>query len=290
MAKEILYTTAIDENGELILVDKAKKGEAYYCPLCKTEFVLHRSGNTGKGSKRPHFEHSHLTTNCTPEGVLHYSFKKLLIGKLEEHLAGKKELEIKWNCSACHQSYTGNLLKDVHSIKEEYNLRVCQPDIALLDANEEVVATIEIVVTHEPEENALQYYKENTIILIQINLSSEEDLNFIENRIANLDSVNYCLNPRCSCYGWYPIERRIKAYPDKCNRCYQPIEKYCIEIESRFSKFYYLDFTENEISIVKLHNANVQMSVNQSTNEEYPTPICLTCKMLTARHRGNRRL
>jgi len=290
MAKEILYTTAIDENGELVFVDKAEKGKAYYCPLCRTEFVLKKSGNTGKGSKQPHFAHSQVTTNCTPEGVLHYSFKKLLIGLLEEHLTEKKALETKWNCDACHQSYKGNLLEDIHSIREEYNLRVCQPDIALLDANEEVAAAIEIVVTHEPEENALQYYKENKIILIQINLSSEEDLKLIGKRITNLDNVNYCLNPRCSYYGWYPIKRKIKAYLDKCNRCYQPIEKYCIEIDSRFGKFYSLNFTENEISNVKLHNANVQIRVNQSTKEEYPSSICLTCKMLAARHRGNRRL
>ncbi len=73
MAKEILYTTAIDVYGKLIHIKDATKGRTYYCPECKNKFVLRKSKNTGKGSKRPHFAHN-VTTGCTPKSVLHNSF------------------------------------------------------------------------------------------------------------------------------------------------------------------------------------------------------------------------
>ena len=138
MVKEILYTTANDENDELVHINNAEKGKNYFCPNCKTEFILRKSGKTGKGSKRPHFAHNNLTTNCTPEGVLHYSFKKLLIDLLKRYKAENKALEVNWNCDACYNSNKGNLLENVASIREEYNLKVCQPDIALIDAEENV--------------------------------------------------------------------------------------------------------------------------------------------------------
>lgn len=53
---------------------------------------------------------------------------------------------------------------------------MCRPDIALLDVEGSVIAAIEIVVTHEPEEDVLRYYERNGITLKQINLFSEEDL------------------------------------------------------------------------------------------------------------------
>lgn len=40
MLREILYTTALDENGNILLVDNAEKGTMYYCPICKNEFTL----------------------------------------------------------------------------------------------------------------------------------------------------------------------------------------------------------------------------------------------------------
>jgi hypothetical protein len=147
MEKEILYTTGLDINGNLIHVDDAQKGGSYYCPMCKKEFILRKSGKTGKGSKRPHFAHNESTPNCTPEGVLHYSFKKLLIKRLEKNKAANIPLRFSWSCHSCLSKNSGNLLENVSSIKEEYPLETCRPDVALLDNEENVFAAIEIVVT-----------------------------------------------------------------------------------------------------------------------------------------------
>ena len=83
MASQILYTTAVDTHGNLIHVNDAEKGLDYYCPVCQRRFILRKSGKSGPGSRRPHFAHNDSTPNCTPEGVLHHSFKKHLVELIE---------------------------------------------------------------------------------------------------------------------------------------------------------------------------------------------------------------
>lgn len=234
MTKEILYATAIDDGGNLVHINDAEKGKDYYCPSCKGKFILKRSGNTGKGSKRPHFAHNKLSPNCTAESVLHYSFKKELVNLLNKYLSEEKELLVNWNCTTCSEHNEGNLLAKTTSIEEEYNLKVCQPDIALLNAEDNVIVAIEVVVTHDPEDKVLQFYKENDIILIQINLSSDKDLNNIESKISTPNIVGYCLSPKCSISKRYSIDRKILVGKDSCGRCYHPIERYLIQIDSTF--------------------------------------------------------
>ena len=195
--KEILYTVAKNGNGELITARNANKGIQFFCSICNNQMLLRKSGKTEKNFKRPHFAHKTLTPNCTPETALHFSFKSLLAGILQRHLDGETPLKFSWHCKECDEIHTDNLLKEIKSVKVEYDLTIAQPDIALLDKNDLVFAVIEIVVTHKPENDVLQFYEDNDIILIQITLNSDIDIENIENKIAKPDLVNNCLNPKC---------------------------------------------------------------------------------------------
>jgi len=292
MNKEILYTTATDKNGGLIRINNAEKGVDYYCPLCKKEFILRKSGKTGKGSRRSHFAHNEITPNCTPEGVLHYSFKKMLIELLERHKTENKPFILNWFCNSCGCKNSGNLLEKTASIKEEYGLGECRPDIALIDKAEKIIAVIEVVVTHEPEESVLQYYKENKITLIRIDLTSEQDLNRIEEKVKNPDIVDLCLSPKCSNRDQYRINRRVAVLQTQCNRCSSPIEKYEIAIESVLGKRMSLDFTDDEINWMK-SKANeigfrVQIAEKEDTKEKYPVFVCENCQRMRNRYRSSR--
>jgi hypothetical protein len=288
MRKEILYTTALNDKGDLVHVDDAIKGNAYFCPGCKGELILRKSGNTAKGSKRPHFAHNNMTQNCSSESVLHYSFKRKLTDLLRTHLSEKKEFFVSWKCSDCSGQHEANLLTKITSVYEEHNLKVCQPDIALLDENEKVTAVIEIVVTHSPEEKVLQFYRENGIILIQINLSSDEDLRNFETIASNPDAFDYCFSPGCSTYERYPIRRRIVSFPGKCNRCFSPIEKFMIKVESAFGVLESSDFLDQEINYVKSMRSNIKIFTDQNTNAKYPISICRSCRRMQLRY-GSRR-
>jgi hypothetical protein len=280
MVKEILYTTALDKNGNLIHIDNAKKGISYYCPLCNNDLILRKSGKTGKGSKRPHFAHNELTTNCTPEGVLHYSFKKMLIDLFEKYRSDNKTLVMNWICNYCYVKHSGNLLENVASIKEEYNLKVCQPDIALLDKEENVIAVIEIVVSHKPEEQVLEFYTMNNIILIQINLSSEEDLYDIEKKIVDPDIVNFCLNQQCSNYKNNKITREIMVFPEICQGCLRLKITSYIKVNHVFGIHNSIDFNENEIKTAESRGVNFEMRIDKKTNKKYHATICLNCKKI----------
>jgi hypothetical protein len=288
MNKAILYTAAVDKNGNLIHIDNAEKGINYYCPMCKKEFILRKSGKTGKGSRRSHFAHDELTQNCTPEGVLHYSFKKMLVDLLEKYKTENKSFIFNWVCTSCNNNNSGNLLEKATLIKEEYALGECRPDIALLDKEENVLAVIELVDAHKPEESVLQYYREREITLIQINLTSEEDLMSVEEKIKNPDIVDLCLNPKCPNRERYKISRNALYFPIQCGRGFHKVQGFMIGIECIFGRQTSRNFTEDEINKVTLWAAanNIEITVGSNeAKEKYPQSICSNCKIMLSKYR-----
>jgi hypothetical protein len=260
--KEILYTTALDKEGNLVFIGDAAKESQYICPSCKNPFILRKSGKSGKGSRRPHFAHNEISPNCTPESVLHYSFKKLLIDLLNKHKAENKPFTISWNCNNCHENFSGNLLFWVNLIKEEFDLTDCRPDIALLGEKGNVFAVIEIVVTHQPEPNVLEFYKKNNITLIQLNLSSDEDLKRVEEKIANPDLVDLCLNfNKCPNYSTNRVARNLIFTPLRCTRCYRLFGKLDhLNIIHPFNNLNSTNYDKKDIEFAKLNGIRIGIS------------------------------
>lgn len=215
----ILYTVARDNSGKLIKANDAEKGHDFFCPVCNTELTLRKSGNTGKGARRPHFAHRVLPPNCNPETALHDCFKNLLADKIQEHLASQEPLPISWRCKYCNGEHSRNLLEKINTVKVEHDMTVCRPDIALLDENGNVLTVIEIVVTHEPNKSILTFYDENDITLIKINLESDKDIDELENKIAKPEFVGSCLNPKCKNCGGYKQNVTMIIADTPCQRC-----------------------------------------------------------------------
>lgn len=284
----MLYTTAIDKNGGLVHANNAEKGMNYFCPLDHKEFVLHKSGKTGKGSKRPHFKHKTENPNCTPEGVLHYSFKMMLIDLLRKHKAENKPFTFTWGCSSCSHKNIGNLVDRVALINDEHVFEKCRADIALLDKAEQVVAVIEIVVSHKPEESVVQYYMEKKITLIQINLTSDEDLNKVEEKAKTPDLVDLCLSHKCQNRDKYKTAREIVAIRRQCGSCFGLIEDLFINTHGIFGINRSRDFTDEEINRVKSKASEkgieVAIKTDDSTKERYPVLLCQNCQRMRSRY------
>lgn len=283
MSKEILYITAIDKYGNLVHINDAEKGKRYYCPSCRKKFILRKSGKTKKGSKRPHFAHNELTTNCSPESVLHYSFKRKLIDFLNQYIYENRGLIVNWNCSICTKDYTRtsltrNLLEKATQIREEYDLQVCRPDISLIDIDQKVIAVIEIVVIHAPEENTINYYKENGITLIQLNLQSEEDLFNVREKITNPDSVNFCLIPNCPAFDFHKINRKLAVGVTRCRNCGSAINSYRLEVDSVFGKMNTDNLTESELKLLVEHNVQMKVKTDKLTGINIPVIKCTSCE------------
>lgn len=288
MKKEILYAAATDRQSKLVKIADAEKGVEYFCPECQSPFVLKKSNRTGKGTRRPHFSHLQLNPNCTPEGVLHYSFKKFLFAHLQECISVGRPIEFKWTCIDCNSILSGNLLRHVTTVKEEFDLKVCRPDIALLDLEGNVLVAIEVVVTHAPEDKVLDYYREAGVVLVQINLSSEGDLNEVEARIERPDKVDYCMKPGCKNYGASTIERVTQHIPTECPRCYSQIEMYSILVRSLFGEQKSLEFLETEIDLLKRRSPRVSMANVSGSNQMRPILRCEECIRRAHQYRSRR--
>lgn len=269
MGSEILYTLAQNKDGNLIKAKNAEKGKDYYCPKCKNELILKKSGNTGRGSKRQHFAHRTLTPNCTPESALHYNFKTLLADKIKQYIERDKELIFIWECKSCYETHSGNLLKKATSVKVEHNLTVCQPDISLFDKEKRVFAVIEIVVTHRPEEKVVNYYKNNNIVLIQIEIDSEEDLDCIQKKVSTPNLLNYCINPKCKKCGRRKNTSRMYIIDSPCRKCKNIVKIALIERSSYVSSAD--SFSKENIEIAKSNGVILQY------NKKYLACTCKKC-------------
>ncbi len=281
---KILYTSAIDEQGNLITANDAEKGKSFFCPICETDVILRKSGNVGKGAKRPHFAHRALTSNCNSESVLHYSFKKLLFDKIEQHLKMNKELLISWDCKYCKEKHSGNLLKKIKDVKLEYDLKICRPDIALLDIDKKVFAVIEIVVTHKPENSVLEFYKDNNIILIQIDLTSDNDIYELDDKLSNLSKVSVCFNPKCEICGDFKMKKTMMIIESDCWRCRSNMKVAAIHSDTRIKKISHnlcpSDFTEKEINFAR--SKGVTLSAEH--NGGYIASCCGKCGAFVGDH------
>jgi hypothetical protein len=186
MEKEILYKFSEDNNGKIIRIENAIVGEEYFCPECKDKFIL----KNGKIRQR-HFAHSNPTINCSSEGYLHKTFKKILLEKIIKDIKENSPIDIVWRCNVCKKEHNYNLLNGICDAKEEYYMEVCRPDIALINEKGKVSAAIEIIDTHEPEKGVVEYYINNTIILMTIKLNSLVDLENLEEKIKYPSNVIY---------------------------------------------------------------------------------------------------
>ena len=187
---EPLFKIAVDKEGNTVSIKDAVKGDDYFCPECGAKFALKKSGNIGPHSRRPHFAHLGQLYNCTPESILHKAFKINAAKLLEKYIEDKRPFPIKWECSCCHLKYAGDLLFSARNIEVEKDLGICKPDIAIIDNDGNVKIVIEVVVTHEPEQQALDYYKEKGIIMIRVDVG-EDDLNNIESKLSTPDYITF---------------------------------------------------------------------------------------------------
>lgn len=219
MLKELLHPIAIDNHGNPIHISVAKKGNQYFCPFCKSKFIFNRSLRTGKNSRRPHFSHESVSPNCTSEGYLHSTFKILLLELLNSNLVSNNPFEMSFKCNVCQNIHNTNLLSGATAVKSEYDLRFCRPDIALIETNNRVYAVIEIVVTHEPDENTLKYYKNNQIVLIKIKLDTEEDLLKLEEKTKTPSQVILNNLLQCPVFAQQQhINSKILLFQNQSNR------------------------------------------------------------------------
>ncbi len=266
--KDILYSIGKTSSGQLVQAVDADKNAAYVCPACNKEFVLRKGAR-----KRPHFAHKALSPSCTPETALHYGFKIFLFRKIQECLDKKIPLELQWKCSVCGGQHRGNLLKKATSVKLEHNLGSCKPDIALLDEYDSTVAVIEVIVSHAPEQSALNYYSGKHIAVVLYELKSDEDVNRLDVAILEPDSVNVCSNPKCSKCGSYKSRKRLLIIEGNCWKCRSPMKVAALQGDQGYEG----SFSDSDIQLATQNGVFMKSHYSRTANIRYIANTCRKC-------------
>jgi hypothetical protein len=155
----------------------------------------------------------------------------------------------------------------------------CKPDIALFDKDNNVFAVIEIVVTHKPEEEVLKFYSDNNIILIQINLTSDKEIDELENKISNPDIVYTCFNPKCVKCGYYLHKTKMTIIEGNCWKCNSKMKVAVIEdgMARGCSLVGPSIFTKQEIEFAKNKGVIIKEHYSKTANERFLANTCGNC-------------
>lgn len=277
MAK-ILLPYAYNENQELIHIDEAQKNEHYFCPCCGSDLLLKISKipKDQKYHKRNHFAHKNSTENHCSESFLHKLFKEKVAKVIRQKILKKEELIFKWVCDKCKGFHVGNLLKKAVDVVIEYNFGVCKADVALLDANRNVIIVLEIVVTHKPEKQTLEFYAKEKIVCIQVHISNFEECENVEAKLSQPDIVNICPIPICAKCGQYKEKAKIEIIRTTCWKCGHQMG--IAMITSEDEKFISpRDFSELEVELANSIGANIKTNYSKSLGCAYKANTCRRC-------------
>jgi hypothetical protein len=100
-----------------------------------------------------------------------------------DYYNNKNFLNIGFTCYICEKPHNYDLLFNIYDVQDEYTLDGCRPDIVLINNSKKIPVIIEIVDTHYPEQNVIEYCKKYSTMLIIIRLESMDDLENIDNKI-----------------------------------------------------------------------------------------------------------
>ena len=284
--KNILLPYAYDSMGNLVHIDKAHKEEVYKCPKCGAVLSLNISKipEGQKYHRRNYFSHPKGSPdkNCS-ESFLHKLFKERTAECIRKKIENNEDIfSFEWECEECFEHHQGNMLKKAKSVSVEYDLGVCQPDVALLDEDGKVVIVIEVVVTHKPEPKAIEYYKDHKIACLQINVSDFDECDNVEERLATPNSVGICPTPTCDKCGRKKQVANMVIVETNCWHCFNEMK---IAMIDSHGLIYTPDkFTEEEVRIANENGAFVTMKYSNQMKSSYYANTCKHCNAFLGQH------
>lgn len=275
----LLLPYAYDCNKQLVHIDDAKKGEKYTCPNCGAELLLKisRIPEGQKYHRRNHYAHKCNSDNHCSESFLHQLFKEKCAEFIRQKLSDNEGIGFEWHCEQCEEEHSGNLLKKAVRVETEYDLGICQPDIALFDKDSKVVIVVEIVVTHKPEPEVMQYYDENKIACLYIQVDDFSDCDRIEEKLSHPDKMNICPNPRCKKCGRVMHHVQMVIIASNCWKCGREMKIALLATKNGHDYFSADEFNEEDIKIANSLGANIKQCYSKTVNKSYFANVCKHC-------------
>jgi competence CoiA-like predicted nuclease len=172
--KWVIINEELKDVSEFVHLPPRNRPEAI-CPEC------HRPVTMKLGNIRAHHYAHNPNDTCAvtnSETALHLNTKFYIYKQLQNATQLLMEQRCQQNYPRCHNSNHLPWLSDWDEVHLEYSIGPYRADIALL-RNSEVVAAIEIAVTHYTEDEKIKYFKNHNIYWIEVtaNESIYEDPN-----------------------------------------------------------------------------------------------------------------
>lgn len=216
---------AFNEINRLIHIKDVVKenGKKFNCCNCGNELIP-RKGKI----KAHHFSHK-IETNCSYESYLHKLAKIKFFNKYSECLEKNEKFEIEFItnrvCNSCENIKNVNIVCEINDkisffdltkkfdkISIEKSFKGFIADILLESSKSEEKLFIEFVVTHKCEPIKIN----SGIRIVEINLNSESDLDFIENRKIDINNTK-------NTYHNFIVKKEINNYinPNQCKNKFE---------------------------------------------------------------------
>ena len=248
--------------------------------------------------------------------TIHNEARDAIHQKLLEKIAEGRLPFVDWKCSSCYGQHGANLLEGVASAEKEFPVhgsdRTPRADIALMDSDGRVIACIEVVDTHPPNDYARRVYGELDILLIEVNvktrkelvaiLQAEKQFTFLKsnpNRILGeardfigLDlnelqvneawfipaaKMDLCYMPKCDC-GERFKRREIFIQDSSCWKCENHLK---LAAEGFYGP---RTFSKEEIEYSIGEGAYFEEKFSNAANESYLGNVCKSCGSLQGDH------
>ncbi len=160
------YEWALEASGQPVHISQAARGDTYTCPLCYGRMVAKLGA-----IKQHHFAHDQIKT-CTPANVARAAAGRWILINLRHCLQARQSLMMTWPCPVCHQQHTADLLRSIGTVEEAYYHDEIESDIALLDRDQRVRATVLLT---RPTPDMLLTYSQHAIMAIVIDVTAHHD-------------------------------------------------------------------------------------------------------------------
>lgn len=265
-----------EREGRLVHVSQFESGVSCncVCPVCKTPTVAR------KGERKQHHFAHYPGANCCAETVLHEVAKRILYDRVTDAISKSLDIPVEWKCLHCRAVHQGNILAKSSGVVVEQSFGTCRPDVALIDKHGNPTHFLEVVVTHEPEEQVTSYCKNNGIILAKFKIKNAIALERLgQDDVWHPDFFDFCLRPHCAKCKLPLSSKTMYVVIGNCWNCGSDMNIAMMDVEEVMSGP--SSFSETDIVKAKEYGAILQSNYSQTVQKSYISNTCGGCGAFT---------
>jgi hypothetical protein len=225
--------------------------------------------------RRKHFAHYIENANCTPETVLHKASKEAIRLGIENALATRRNFPMKWECSICEQNHFGDLAATPRTVSVEREISGIRPDLLLVSPQGKPLVAIEVVVTHDLEEETIEKYQRINIPILRVRAAWER-IPVWKDGLGEVDAINApCRARHCRVCGGAMMKMSIGVSEGySCYQCHRPMS--VLDVVDDDTE-YGVEPTAGMIDIAGRLGIRIRWKYSKTVGASYPMHICPYC-------------